>query len=75
MILRNVLALRESINEYRQSMHEVAKKKGISDPSVIQISKQLDGKIIMLQKIMSDTHTPALSKIKSYYHDETSLSL
>ena len=73
MILRNVLALRESINEYRESMHEVAKKKGISDPSVAQISKQLDGKIIMLQKIMSDT--PSLSKANSHYHDEASLSV
>ncbi|MFP3124769.1 Spo0E family sporulation regulatory protein-aspartic acid phosphatase [Ectobacillus funiculus] len=51
MILRNALALRESINEYRESMHEVAKKKGISDPSVIQISKQLDGKIICCKKL------------------------
>ena len=73
MILRNVLALRESINEYRESMHEVVKKKGIFDPDVVQISKQLDGKIIMLQKIMSDT--PSLSKANSHYHDETSLSL
>jgi hypothetical protein len=64
MVLRNVLALRESIDEYRQRMYELAKKKGISDPHVVKISQQLDGKIIMLQKIMCDTQS--LSKAKSH---------
>ncbi|MBT2667270.1 aspartyl-phosphate phosphatase Spo0E family protein [Bacillus sp. ISL-4] len=71
MILRNVLALRESIEEYRQNMSELAKKKGISDPNVIKISQQLDGKITILQKIVNDTQT--LSKAKSFYHDENKL--
>ncbi|MFE4706831.1 Spo0E family sporulation regulatory protein-aspartic acid phosphatase [Peribacillus simplex] len=71
MILRNVLALRESIEEYRQSMSELAKKKGISDPHVIKISQQLDGKITILQRIINDTQS--LSKAKSFYHDESKL--
>ncbi|WP_342048367.1 Spo0E family sporulation regulatory protein-aspartic acid phosphatase [Bacillus sp. OTU530] len=73
MILRNVLALRESIDKYRQSMDEVAEKKGISDPHVVQIRNQLDRKIIMLQKIMYDIQS--LSKAESHYHDETVLNL
>jgi hypothetical protein len=52
MILRDVAALSASIGEYRQRMYELAKKKGISDPQVLKISKQLDRKIMMLQKIM-----------------------
>ncbi|SIS01238.1 Spo0E like sporulation regulatory protein [Peribacillus simplex] len=68
MILRNALALRESIEVYRQSMSELAKRKGISDPHVIKISQQLDVKITILQKIINDTQS--LSKAKSFYHDE-----
>jgi hypothetical protein len=43
MILRKVLALKNSINEYRQNMVELAGKKGLSDPQVKRISQQLDG--------------------------------
>ncbi|MBD1381711.1 aspartyl-phosphate phosphatase Spo0E family protein [Metabacillus arenae] len=54
MILEDVIALKKCIDEYRQSMYQLAKKKGISDPNVIQISQQLDRKIIVLQKIICD---------------------
>lgn len=51
MILRDIVSLEESINEYRQSMYELTKKKCLTDPYVIKISQQLDKKIIMIQKI------------------------
>ena len=57
MILRNVLALRNSIDEYRKKMYELAREKGISDPDVVKISQQLDHKIMMLQKIMYGTQS------------------
>ncbi|MFP3125635.1 aspartyl-phosphate phosphatase Spo0E family protein [Ectobacillus funiculus] len=57
MILRNVLALRNSINEYHKKMYELAREKGISDPDVVKISQQLDHKIMMLQKIMYGTQS------------------
>lgn len=68
MVLGTVSALRETIDEFRQSMYELAKKKGISDPRVIKISQQLDGKIIMLQKIIY--HSQSLSTAKTLYYDE-----
>jgi hypothetical protein len=52
MLLRDVVALWESINEYRQDMYELAMKKGFTDPQVIKISQQLDREIIILQKFM-----------------------
>ncbi|WP_078410534.1 aspartyl-phosphate phosphatase Spo0E family protein [Priestia abyssalis] len=71
MILGIVSALRETIDEYRQSMYELAKKKGISDPHVIKISQKLDRKIIMLQKIMY--HLQPSSTAKSLYPDENQI--
>ncbi|HWO98724.1 MAG TPA: aspartyl-phosphate phosphatase Spo0E family protein [Bacillus sp. (in: firmicutes)] len=71
MVLGTVSALRETIDEYRQIMYELAKKKGISDPHVIKISQQLDGKIIMLQKIMYHPQPP--STAKSLYPDENQI--
>lgn len=57
MILRNVLALRNSIDECRKRMYELAREKGVSDPDVVKISQQLDNKIMMLQKTMSGTQS------------------
>lgn len=54
MIVRNALALKHSIDESRQDMYELARKKGISDPQVIKISQQLDKQIIKFQKITHD---------------------
>ncbi|MGZ9818076.1 aspartyl-phosphate phosphatase Spo0E family protein [Peribacillus simplex] len=56
MILRKVLALRKNIGEYRQEMFKLAGKKGLSDPQVIKISQQLDGEIVMWQKIIQEIH-------------------
>lgn len=52
MILKDALDLCKSIKKQRQFMHKLAENKGMSDPEVIQISQQLDGQIIKLQKIM-----------------------
>jgi len=57
MILRNALALRNSIDEYRKIMYELSREKDLSDPDVVKISQQLDSKIIMLQKIMRGTQS------------------
>ncbi|QIZ06665.1 aspartyl-phosphate phosphatase Spo0E family protein [Priestia megaterium] len=74
MVLGTVSALRETIDEFLQSMYELAKKKGISDPRVIKISQQLDGKIMMLQNIMMLQkiiyHSQSLSTAKTLYYDE-----
>ena len=57
MILRNVLDLRNSIDECRKRMYELAREKGTSDPDVVKISQQLDNKIMMLQKTMYGTQS------------------
>lgn len=54
MILKSALDLSQSIKEHRQDMYKLAENKGMSDPEVIQISQQLDGQIIKLQKIMCE---------------------
>lgn len=54
MILKKVLDLSKSIHEYRQAMYELVKNKGTSDPSVVRISQQLDGKITLLQKYINE---------------------
>lgn len=50
MVLRNILALKKSIEEYRGRMYKLVRERGTSDPEVVKISKQLDEKITMLQK-------------------------
>lgn len=65
MILRKVLALKNSINEYRQNMVELAGKKGLSDPQVIRISQQLDGEIIKWEKFIQEIH-PLSKEIRFY---------
>lgn len=52
MILRKALDIRKSIDDYRQELHELTKKKGHTDPDVIQIRQQLEEKILMLKKII-----------------------
>ncbi|TDL91740.1 aspartyl-phosphate phosphatase Spo0E family protein [Vibrio vulnificus] len=37
-------------------MFKLAGKKGLSDPQVIKISQQLDGEIVMWQKIIQEIH-------------------
>ncbi len=56
MILGKVVALKNSINEYRQNMIELAGKRGLSDPQVIRISQQLDEEIIKWQKFIHEIH-------------------
>jgi hypothetical protein len=54
VFLRNVLDLVESIDECRRDMYELAENRAFSDPEVVNISQQLDGKITMLQKIIHE---------------------
>ncbi|MGM0875232.1 MAG: aspartyl-phosphate phosphatase Spo0E family protein [Bacillota bacterium] len=61
MILKNVLELSKSINDFRQDMYELIRSKGVSDPDVIKISKQLDRKIFMLQKIIGEIRSLSTS--------------
>ena len=56
MILRKVLDLRKNIGEYRQELVKLAGKKDLTDPQVIKISQQLDGEIVMWQKIIQEIH-------------------
>lgn len=70
--MKDELALRESIEEYRQSMYKLAKEVGNSHPDVVKISQQLDIKIIMLQKIMYVTQSPSIAN--SHFHDENKLN-
>ena len=55
MILRDIVSIEKSINEYRLSMYELTKKNGLTDPYVIKISQQLDKKIIMMQKLICNS--------------------
>ncbi|MFB9759372.1 hypothetical protein [Ectobacillus funiculus] len=56
MILKNVLDLSRSITEDCRDMHELVQNKDISDPAVIKIKQQLNRKMIMLQKIISEAY-------------------
>ncbi|MFP3125762.1 hypothetical protein OH784_24090 [Ectobacillus funiculus] len=56
MILKNVLDLSRSITEDCQDMHELVQNKDIPDPAVIKIKQQLNRKMIMLQKIISEAY-------------------
>jgi hypothetical protein len=48
--LKNILEeLLNGIDDYRLSMYELAKNKGLSDPEVIKISQQLDKKIFVIK--------------------------
>lgn len=56
IILRKALVLRKDIDKYRQELMKLAGKEGLSDPQVISISQQLDGEIIMWQKMIHEIH-------------------
>lgn len=53
MLLKNALDLKRSIDENRRNMYELASNNGISDPEVVKVSQELDGKIIILQNLLS----------------------
>ncbi len=53
-MLNQVLELNRCINEDRQVLYELSKNKNLSDPSVVQVSQNLDRKIFMLQKVLID---------------------
>lgn len=57
MLLKYALDLSRSIEEYRRDMYDLARSKGIYDPGVIRISQELDGKIIELQRILSEIYS------------------
>ncbi|WP_210610862.1 aspartyl-phosphate phosphatase Spo0E family protein [Priestia flexa] len=52
MIIKRTLDLMESIDECRQNMYELAQKRDLSDPEMIDISQQSDIKIAIFQNII-----------------------
>jgi hypothetical protein len=54
MILKSALDLRKSINRDRQRLYRLEKNMGISNPNVIQLSQELDKKILNMQKLMEE---------------------
>lgn len=52
MYLKEILYLTKSIDEDRQVMYELAVNKVLSDPDVVKISRKIDRKIEIVQKIM-----------------------
>lgn len=56
MILKNALDVSRSITDGCRDMHELVQNKDISNPAVIKIKQQLNRKIIMLQKIISEAY-------------------
>ncbi|MEH7012006.1 aspartyl-phosphate phosphatase Spo0E family protein [Neobacillus niacini] len=57
MMLKYVLDLEMSLEGYRQQMYDLAKNKGIGDPETIKINQELDRKIVLLQKILSEINS------------------
>lgn len=56
MLLKNALELIRNIEEYRYHMCDLANTKGINNQEVINISQELDKKIIAMQKLLFDNH-------------------
>jgi hypothetical protein len=56
MILKQVLDLRRSIDEYRRNLNDLRRNKGLSNPDVIRLSQKLDEEIVMYQKILYKIH-------------------
>jgi hypothetical protein len=54
MILKSALDLWKSINRDRQRLYRLEKNMGISNPNVIQLSQELDKKILNMQKLMEE---------------------
>jgi len=54
--LKNTLDLSRSITKDCRDMHELVQNKDIPDPAVIKIKQQLNRKMIMLQKIISEAY-------------------
>lgn len=52
--MKNALELKRSIDEYRQIMNDLAMRKGINDLEVLKISQELDQKIVMFQKTLTE---------------------
>ncbi|WP_413789619.1 aspartyl-phosphate phosphatase Spo0E family protein [Metabacillus rhizosphaerae] len=52
MILKNILELKKSINKHRKDLYRISKDKRLSDPEVLNLSRQLDGEIETMQKLM-----------------------
>lgn len=57
MIFMNVIELSKSINHDRKEMYKLAEKGDLLNPAVIQISQNLDEKIVTLQKILYKIHS------------------
>lgn len=57
VILKRVLDLRRSIDEYWRNINDLATNKGISNPEVIRLNQELDKKIIILQKMLVEIHS------------------
>ncbi|SMQ86984.1 Spo0E like sporulation regulatory protein [Bacillus sp. OV166] len=57
MLLRTALECHKRIGEYRKDLYKLAKNKGLTDTSTIDLSKQLDKEITMLQKMMQEVRS------------------
>jgi hypothetical protein len=57
MLLLRSLVLRKDIEEYRSQMYNLANLYSLNEPIVINISKELDDKIVELQKIIKTCHS------------------
>jgi hypothetical protein len=55
MLLSKLVLLKESVDKSREEMHKLAESKGLSHPEVINISRELDNKIIILQQFIMAT--------------------
>ncbi|WP_255822063.1 Spo0E family sporulation regulatory protein-aspartic acid phosphatase [Domibacillus sp. PGB-M46] len=60
MLLKSALDLRKSIEEDRYDMYKLAKNTDFSDPGILKISQQLDKKIILMQKLISEIRSSTL---------------
>lgn len=54
MIFKNILDLRKKINELRKNLYELERNKRISHLEVLEVKRNLEREIVMLQKIMNE---------------------
>jgi Spo0E like sporulation regulatory protein len=52
MVLKEVLYLKNSVEEYRKKLNQIIMDKGINHPDSIKFSQELDNKVLQLQKYM-----------------------
>jgi Spo0E like sporulation regulatory protein len=55
MLFKDVVYLKNSVEEYREKMKQSARDRGINHPDTIKFSQELDIKIVELQKYLFQT--------------------